>query len=173
MIHSFWVPEFRVKQDVLPGEDFERQLRITPIEVGEYKVRCAELCGREHYSMLAPVRVISEDEFNAWVEDQTSAESEDPVVRGEVVAQQYGCATCHSSDGSELTGPTWLGVYGSTEMLEDGTSVIVDDEYIIKTIREPGAQIVAGYQNIMPAEIGADLTDEQIADLIAYIESLQ
>ena len=173
VIHSFWIPEFRVKQDLLPGDGFEKELRITPIELGQYKVRCAELCGREHYSMLAPVEVLSQEDFDAWLDEQSSTVSEDPVVRGELVAQQYGCTACHSSDGSELAGPTWLGVYGSTEMLTDGTTVLVDADYIIQSIREPGVQIVEGYQNIMPANIGEDLTDEQIDDLIAYVESLQ
>jgi cytochrome c oxidase subunit 2 len=173
VIHSFWVPEFRVKQDLLPGEDFERELRVTPIEVGAYKVRCAELCGKNHYDMLAPVTVLSQTDFDAWVQAQTGAVSDDPVVRGQVISQQFGCLACHSTDGSELAGPTWLGVFGSEESLDDGTSVIVDRAYIIKSIREPGIQIVAGFQNIMPAGIGADLTDEQIEDVIAFIESLQ
>jgi cytochrome c oxidase subunit 2 len=173
VIHSFWVPEFRVKQDLLPGEGFERELRITPIETGDYKVRCAELCGKNHYAMLAPVKVLSQAEFDAWVQSQIGPVSDDPVVRGEVYAQQFGCLACHSSDGSELAGPTWLGIFGSEEPLGDGTSVIVDRAYIIKSIREPGTQIVDGYQNIMPAGIGASLTDEQIEDVIAFIESLQ
>lgn len=173
VIHSFWVPEFRVKQDLLPGDGFERELRITPIEIGEYKVRCAELCGREHYAMLAPVRVLSTADFEAWIAAQTGTVSEDPVVRGELVAQQFGCTACHSSDGSELVGPTWMGVYGSTEMLDDGSSILVDSNYLIQSIREPGFQIVSGYQNIMPENIGADMTDEQIADVIAFIESVK
>jgi len=173
VIHSFWVPEFRVKQDLLPGDGFERELRITPIELGEYKVRCAELCGREHYDMLAPVKVLSTADFDAWVAEQTGTVSDDPIVRGELVAQRFGCTACHSSDGSELAGPTWMGVFGSTESLTDGSSALVDSAYLIKSIREPGLQIVDGYQNIMPEGIGADLTDEQLADLIAFIESLQ
>jgi cytochrome c oxidase subunit 2 len=173
VIHSFWIPEFRVKQDLLPGDGFEKELRITPIEEGQYTVRCAELCGREHYSMLAPVEVLSAENFEAWIDEETSTVSDDPVVRGELVAKNYGCTACHSSDGTELAGPTWLGVFGSTENLTDGTSVTVDRDYLIKSIREPGFQIVEGYQNIMPEGIGADLTDEQIDDLIAYIESLQ
>jgi cytochrome c oxidase subunit 2 len=173
VIHSFWVPEFRVKQDLLPGDGFERELRITPTELGNYKVRCAELCGRDHYDMLAPVKVLSQADFEAWVAEQTGTVSDDPLVRGELVAQRFGCTACHSSDGSELAGPTWMGVFGSTELLADGTSVLVDGNYLIKSIRDPGLQIVEGYQNIMPAGIGADLTDEQIADLIAFIESLQ
>jgi cytochrome c oxidase subunit 2 len=173
VIHSFWIPEFRVKQDLLPGDGFEKELRITPIELGEYKVRCAELCGREHYNMLAPVQVLSQDDFEAWVAGKTEAVSDDPVMRGEQVAQQYGCTACHSSDGSELAGPTWMGLFGSTVALSDGSTVLVDSAYVIESIREPGKDIVQGYQNIMPANIGADLTDEQLNDLVAYIESLQ
>ena len=173
VIHSFWIPEFRVKQDLLPGDGFEKELRITPIELGEYKVRCAELCGTEHYNMLAPVQVLSQEDFDAWAADKASAVSDDPATRGAQVAQQYGCTACHSSDGSALAGPTWLGVFGSTEALNDGSTVVVDRDYLIESIREPGVKVVEGYQNIMPENIGADLTDEQVDDLIAYIESLQ
>lgn len=173
VIHSFWVPEFRVKQDALPGEGFERELRVTPIETGEFNVRCAELCGKSHYQMLAPVRVLSQSDFDGWIQAQTGPVSEDPVERGRIFAQQYGCLACHSSDGSELVGPTWQGIFGSTEMLEDGSSVVVERNYLIKSIREPGFQIVAGYQNIMPENISADMTDEQIDDVIAFIESLK
>jgi cytochrome c oxidase subunit 2 len=123
--------------------------------------------------MLAPVKVLSQEDFDAWVAEQTGTVSDDPVLRGELVSQQFGCAACHSSDGTELAGPTWLGVYGSTEMLTDGTSVLVDRAYLIKSIREPGFQVVEGYQNIMPENIGSDLSEEQIDDLIAFIESLQ
>jgi cytochrome c oxidase subunit 2 len=173
VIHSFWVPEFRVKQDALPGDGFERELRVTPNKEGEYKVRCAELCGREHYSMLAPVNVLSQPEFDAWVQSQTGPVSEDPVERGQIFAEQYGCLACHSVDGAELVGPTWLGVFGSTEMLDDGSSVIVDRDYLFKSIRDPGIQIVSGFQNLMPEAIGNQLTDEQIEDVIAFIESLK
>lgn len=173
VIHSFWVPEFRVKQDALPGDDgFIRDLRVTPTELGEYKVRCAELCGQQHALMLAPVNVVSQQDFDAWVREQTG-ESSDPVERGRRLAEQYGCLACHSLDGSEGVGPTWQGIFGHEVELSDGSTVTVDDAYLIQSIREPGAQIVAGFQNIMPANIGADLTDEQIADIIALIESLQ
>ncbi|MGW8144704.1 MAG: cytochrome c oxidase subunit II [Anaerolineales bacterium] len=173
VIHSFWVPEFRVKQDLLPGEGFERELRVTPSEIGEYKVRCAELCGRSHYDMRAPVMVLSQEDFDAWVASQTAALSDDPVVRGQAIAQQFGCLSCHSTDGSELTGPTWMGIFGSEVTLEDGTSVVVDQAYIINSIRDPHSQVVAGFENIMPVDISADMTDAQIDDVIAFIESLQ
>jgi cytochrome c oxidase subunit 2 len=173
VIHSFWVPEFRVKQDALPGDDFERELRVTPNLIGDYKVRCAELCGKLHYDMLAPVKVVSQKDFDAWVLSQTQPLSDDPVVRGEMIAQQFGCLACHSVDGSQLVGPTWKGVFGSSETLEDGTSMLVDRNYLFKSIRDPGIQIVAGYQNLMPESIAESLSDEQIEDVIAFIESLK
>jgi len=173
VIHSFWVPEFRVKQDALPGDGFERELRITPSEVGEYKVRCAELCGRQHYNMLALVKVLSQADFDVWVQSMVTAIPEDPVARGDLWTQQFGCRACHSVDGSPLVGPTWKGIFGTQEQLTDGSTVTVDAEYIRNSIRDPGAQIVAGFQNLMPANIGADLTDDQIADIAAFMESLK
>ena len=173
VIHSFWVPEFRVKQDLLPGEDFERELRITPDLVGEYKVRCAELCGLQHYNMEAPVKVLSQADFDAWVQSQVTPISNDPVARGDQLTQQYGCRACHSIDGTQIVGPSWKGLYGKDEALSDGTTVVVDEAYIIESIRNPGAKLTAGFQNLMPANIGSELTDEQISDIIAFIQSLK
>jgi cytochrome c oxidase subunit 2 len=173
VIHSFWIPEFRVKQDLLPGEGFERELRITPSQTGEFKLRCAELCGTNHYSMVAPVRVLSQSDYDLWVQSQTGPISDDPVVRGELFAEQLGCLSCHTIDGSESVGPTWKGVFGSQEALDDGTTVLVDHDYLYKSIRNPGVQIVAGFQNVMPEGIAAEMSEEQIEDIIAFIESLK
>jgi len=134
VIHSFWVPEFRLKQDALPGENMERELRITPSEIGEYQVRCAELCGLQHAYMNAPVRVVEPSEFDAWLEDQTAEPSGDAAERGEEVAQQFGCLSCHSADGSQGVGPTWLGVFGSEKNLTNGTTVTVNEEYLRQSI---------------------------------------
>lgn len=173
VIHSFWVPEFRVKQDALPGgEDFVRALRITPTLSGDYKVRCAELCGQRHAYMESPVRVLAQADYDAWVAANTVA-SEDPVERGEQLATQFGCQACHSIDGSTLVGPTWKGLYGHEVVLSDGTTEVADDDYIHESIREPGLKIVQGFANVMPADIGQELTDEQIQDLIEYIKTLR
>lgn len=171
VIHSFWVPEFRVKQDALPGS--EREMRITPTEIGEYTVRCAEICGTQHAYMLAPVIVMAEDDFQAWVDEQLAAVPDDPVERGRLWAEQNACLSCHSTDGGKMVGPTWLNVYGSTEELEDGTSVTVDEDYIRESIMDPMSQIVAGYPPAMPASLSENLTDEQIDDIIEFIKSLK
>ncbi len=174
VIHSFWVPEFRVKQDVLPGdENMIRNLRITPTETGDFTVRCAELCGTQHAYMNAPVIVVDETEFTSWLEEQAAAIPDDPVERGRLWAEQNACLTCHSADGSQLVGPTWLNVYGSQETLEDGTTVTVDDEYLYESITQPMLRIVEGYPPAMSPALSENLSDDQIADIIEFIKSLK
>jgi cytochrome c oxidase subunit 2 len=189
VIHDFWVPELRVKQDAVPGMTTE--LRITPTELGEFKVRCAELCGTAHYSMLAPVKVEEPADFEAWITANTApppdttetvpsegpaepAPSEAPGVElGATLAQAQGCLGCHSIDGSQLVGPTWLGLYGSQVILEDDTSAVADEGYLRRAILETNAEIVKGYPaNIMPSIYLDTLTEEQIDTLIEYIKSL-
>lgn len=173
VIHSFWVPEFRVKQDALPGGDeFVRDLRVTPIEIGEYKVRCAELCGLQHAYMLAPVVVMEQAEFDAWAAAQ-AAGSDDPVERGQQWYQTFGCMACHTIDGAPGVGPTWAGLYGSERVFEDGSTAIADDAYLHDSIVNPANQIVQGFANVMPPNIAADMSEAQIEDVIRFIESLR
>lgn len=187
VIHSFWVPEFRVKQDLVPGQI--THLRFTPTLPGTYKVRCAEICGTGHAKMLATVEVVSQDRFVAWVEEIKS--KPDPTTievaaeRGAIWASTdyFSCVGCHSADGTPLAGPTWLGIYGTEEELADGSTVVVDDEYIHTSVVDPNAQIVAGFSpNVMPPTFEEEIaaTEEAlgrddidvIEDITAYIESL-
>ncbi len=174
VVHSFWVPEFRVKQDALPGgNEFVRDLRVTPTLTGDYKVRCAELCGLQHATMESPVKVVSREDFEAWVIQETGV-SEDPVERGRTLVQRYGCVACHSLDGTRIVGPSWKGIYGNTETMTDGTTVTVDEAYLHESIIRPIAKIVAGYPaNVMPLNYEEQLNDQQIADIIAFIMSLK
>jgi cytochrome c oxidase subunit 2 len=191
VLHSFWVPEFRVKQDLVPGRTTE--LRITPTEVGDYKLRCAEICGLEHAAMLADVRVVSETEFVAWVDEALAAPAYaemTPEERGEIWyanGEGFGCEACHSLDGSPGAGPSWLGLYQREEEMADGSLIVADEEYIRNSILNPNDQIVAGYNpNVMPAiygdqfaELEAEILQEQgveidiIDDLIAFIKTLE
>jgi cytochrome c oxidase subunit II len=175
VIHSFWVPEFRIKQDIVPGRVTE--YRITPTLLTEeqpYRVICAELCGASHAYMVANVRVVPQEDFDAWVavrQEEAEAAAQTPEGRGEIMAVQNGCLGCHTVDGSAGTGPTWFNLYGEQVQLADGSTVIADDAYIQESILDPQAKIVAGFESIlMPAY---DFTDEQIADIIAYIETLK
>ena len=170
VIHSFWVPEFRVKQDLVPGRVTE--LRITPTLAGDYKVRCAELCGTSHYKMEQPVIVVDGAEFTAWITDQQAiaAAANTPDARGELLVSGNGCAACHSINGAAGVGPTWLGLGGSQVELEDGATVTADDAYLIESIKDPKVKIVKGFAPVMPVY---PFTDEEIADIVAYIKTLK
>jgi cytochrome c oxidase subunit 2 len=170
VIHSFWVPEFRVKQDLVPG--ITTELRVTPTLPGEYKVMCSELCGTSHAYMEAKVYVVTQDEFTTWVSQQQSNVVVDPVARGRKLAQQY-CSACHSTDGSQKVGPTWSGLAGSTVPLADGTSALADADYLRTSIVNPNQNIVKGFNpNVMP-NFGSLLDQTQVEDLVAYIQSLK
>lgn len=183
VLHSFWVPEFRVKQDLLPGT--VQVLRITPTLIGDYKVRCAEICGLEHTNMRAEISVLSQSDFDSWVADRmVSIVNLSPEERGQKWAADFGCTACHSIDGSEMPGPTWQGIGGSEELLESGSQVTVDEEYIRNSILNPGDEIVSGFQNIMPATFEEQFAAKQaelantgvevdiLAELVAYIQSV-
>lgn len=175
VIHSFWVPEFRVKQDLVPGRVTE--LRITPTLItppGEsWKVRCAELCGTSHYKMEQPVVVVDDGAFTAWVtERQKEAEqlSATPEGHGQLLVAANGCAACHSINGAAGVGPTWRGLFEHEVELQDGTTVIADDEYLFLSIRDPKAQVVKGFTPTMPVY---PFTEEEIRDIVAYIKTLK
>jgi len=173
VLHSFWVPEFRLKQDLVPGQT--QELRITPTRMGVYKVRCAEICGQRHAYMLADVEVLSQAAFETWLQGQGSGEAaaDDPAARGQQLAQQYGCVGCHSVDGTPGVGPTWKGLFGADVELADGSSADADEAFLYESIVNPGATIVAGFNDIMPATFGDQLSEEQVNDIIAFIKSLK
>jgi cytochrome c oxidase subunit 2 len=174
VIHSFFVPEFRLKQDVLPGANLVKTVRITPNRIGKYEVMCAELCGGAHAYMTAAVNVVSKADFDSWVKQQASQVQADPAARGKQAATVNGCLACHSVDGNRLVGPTWKGLAGSQVTLADGTTIPADDAYIITSIKEPNAQVVSGYPpNVMPSTYATSLSDDEINDIVAFIKSLK
>ncbi len=186
VLHSFWVPEFRVKQDLVPGQ--VKQLRITPTELGSYRLRCAEICGTSHSQMLADVQVVSQADFEQFLIDSAFRYSDlSPEARGEQFYVELGCRGCHSLDGTAGVGPTWQNIYLRQEALTDGTTVTVDEEYIRNSILNPDAQIVQGFNpGVMSAqdhagriaELEAQILASEgeemdvIADLIAFMQTL-
>ncbi len=175
VVHSFWVPEFRIKQDVVPGRTTE--YRVTPNVIGTYKVRCAELCGTSHYSMEDAVLVVEPDDFVAWAEEQEAAYAEAIAAggpeAGRVYVQKYGCLGCHTIDGSALVGPTWRGLYEHEVELSDGTLVIADDDYIRQSILDPQSQVVRGFLPMTFNAQAVGMTNEEIDAIIAYIATLK
>ncbi|CAN5569270.1 cytochrome c oxidase subunit II [soil metagenome] len=163
VIHSFFIPAFRVKQDVIPGRySYEW---FTPTAVGEYHLFCAEYCGKGHSQMIGKIVVMDEAKYQAWLSGSTGDE---PMARaGERLFSKYSCATCHGQQG-----PTMAGLYGAQRTLTDGSKVVADDAYLRESILNAPAKLVAGYPPIMPSYRG-QLTEEQIAQLIVYIKSLK
>lgn len=173
VIHDFWVPEFRVKQDLVPG--VPTKLRITPNKIGTYKVLCNELCGTGHTNMQSPVEVVSASDFDAWVAAQKpSADPAEMAKLGAELVASQGCAACHNVTGDPGgIGPTWKGLFNHEVELADGAKVTADEAYLTESIVNPMAKVVAGYQPIMPASYGQVLTADQVAYLVEYIKSLQ
>ena len=172
VIHSFWVPEFRVKEDVVPGRITE--LRINPTLEGDYKVRCAELCGTSHAYMEKPVVISSQAEFDAWMTERVKEAEQaaaTPEGRGQALVAANGCAACHSITGTTGIGPTWRGLFGHEVHLADGTTVIADEAYLAESIHDPQAKIVEGFETQLMPTYG--FTDQQIADIVAYIKTLR
>jgi len=175
VIHSFWVPEFRVKQDLVPGRITE--YRITPILLGNFKVRCAEICGSSHAYMQAPVIVVSQADFDLWANEQQIAAANaeanaTPEQRGQKIYETY-CKACHSINGAAGNGPTWSGLFGSQVELVDGSVVTADEAYLHRSIADPKSQVVKdfGPMGFNAASIG--ITDTEIAYVIAYLKTLK
>jgi cytochrome c oxidase subunit 2 len=169
VIHSLYVPAFRIKMDVVPGRYSKAWFEAT--EPGEYDLFCAEYCGTSHSDMLAHVIVHPPGDFEKWLEQASNfLETMSPVDAGRKLFQVRGCQQCHSMDGSAKTGPTLLGVFGRVESTSVGGTVTADENYIRQSILEPNAVVVAGYEPVMPTYQGR-LTDQEIAAIIEYLKA--
>ena len=170
VIHSLYIPAFRVKMDVVPGRYSKAWFEAT--EPGEYDLFCAEYCGTSHSDMIAHVVVHPVGEFETWLEQASNfLETMAPVDAGRKLFQVRGCQQCHSVDGSVKTGPSLLGVFGQTRNFADGSSLTIDENYIRESILEPQARVVDGFDPVMPTYQGR-LSDPEILALIEYFKSL-
>ncbi|HEY3668447.1 MAG TPA: c-type cytochrome [Polyangiaceae bacterium] len=168
VIHSFYVPAMRVKQDVLPGRYVT--LWFKPVRVGTYPIYCAEYCGVLHSGMLGAVRVLTDAEYSNWLEDGARAR---PLADlGRSAAVKHACLSCHTIDGQKHIGPTWSRLYGSDVTLTDGQHVVADAAYLTESMMDPAAHIVQGYAPIMPTYLGS-LAPSETAAIVEYIRSLQ
>ena len=172
VLHSFFVPAFRVKQDLVGG--MYTYLWFTPTKNGTYELFCAEYCGTGHSAMLGKVIVMSPQEYEKWEkgEEEKAVASLPPAELGKQLYTQRGCNACHTIDGSSLVGPTWKGLYGHEVVLQDGTKVTADENYIREAILEPQAKMVKGFGPVMPSFKGV-ISDDEISDIIAYIKTLK
>ncbi len=184
VIHSFFVPDFRIKQDAVPGRYSQTWFNAT--SPGRHQVLCAEYCGLGHSAMLADIIVMAPAEYDAWVAEarrstvaatqDTVEEFANPVTnladQGRRLAAEYGCFRCHTVDGTRHIGPTWLDLYRKTEKLQDGKSIVADESYLTESMMDPAAKVVAGYQNVMPTYQGR-IPGPEIAAIVEFIKTLR
>ncbi len=182
VLHDFYVPQFRVKLDMVPG--LVSRFWLTPTRRGRFEIICSEYCGLGHYRMSGHVEVMEEAKFDAWLAGQPSfAQTQKPagaqsasvsgadtdlVSKGRALAASHGCVACHSVDGSRQVGPSWKGLYGRSETMADGSHIVADAAYLKESMLAPNAKVVQGYAPIMPPQ---QLGDDEIAALIAYIRA--
>jgi len=166
VIHSFFVPAFRIKADVLPGRYTHVWFHAT--KPGRYHLFCAEYCGTMHSGMIGQVVVMTPSEYQAWLQGGAAAGS--LAQSGEKLFQELGCITCHRGD-AQARGPNLVGLYGQPVKLADGRTVVADDSYLRESILNPTAKVVAGFQPIMP-NFQAQLSEENVMALMAYIKSM-
>ncbi len=167
VIHSFYVPAFRTKKDVVPGR--YATMWFEAIKPGEYHLFCAEYCGTKHSQMIGRVVVMDPAEYQQWL---SGGESNDPpTVAGEKHFQQIGCVTCHGEKPGSR-GPSLKGVFGSQVALQNGKTVLANEEYLRESILQPNAKTVAGYQSLMPTYQG-QISEANLLQIVAYLKALE
>ena len=177
VIHSVYIPSFRVKEDVVPGLD--KFMWFMPQQEGTFELFCTEYCGLQHSYMYNWVKVMPQTEFDSWYTDttlQVTAAVDTPTAAGKRIMTNIGCFACHTIDGSKLVGPSFKGFYGTMTSIESGKDVIqviADDEYIKSSIYDPGAQIVEGFSKGLMQSYTGQLEDDDIALIIEYLKTLQ
>jgi cytochrome c oxidase subunit 2 len=179
VLHDFFVPPFRARMNIVPGQ--VSSFWFTPTQPGRYESLCAQLCGVGHPNMRGFVVVEDEAAFQAWLKQQPTfattqaapsavapAGADALPAQGRALAQSKGCVACHTIDGSPGVGPTWKGLFGKTETMVDGSTALVDEAYLKDFIRNPQARAVKGFAQVMPK---IDVTDDELAALASYIRS--
>ena len=174
VLHSFYLPVMRAKMDVLPNR--YNVMWFDANQAGEYEIFCTEYCGTGHSNMNAKVIVLPQKMYEIWLAEAGSADDDLPLEElGEKLYSKKACNTCHTLDGTALVGPSYLQtsqMWGQERVFDDGSSAIIDENYVRSSILEPQTQIVAGYQGVMPTYQGL-LNDRELDALIAFLKTLK
>jgi cytochrome c oxidase subunit 2 len=175
VIHSFFIPDFRTKKDVVPGR--YTQQWFEPTKAGTYHLFCAEYCGTNHSEMIGHIYVMEQADYQRWLSGEVSGET--PEEAGKKLFETMRCVSCHPTepgqkmiDGVAARGPLLAGAYGKEVQFKDGGKGVVTDEYIRESVLKPMAKVVAGFEPVMPTYEG-QLSEEQILQIAAYIKSLK
>lgn len=173
VLHSIYIPAFRIKQDMVPGKpDF---IWFESGKIGEYEIFCAEYCGLRHSYMKTAVKVLSQEDYDAWYKGSNNT-AEGAGAEGKVLFQKFGCFACHSIDGSRLVGPSLKGIFNNKRMvIKDGEEIelVADAEYIKRSIYEPNVEVVKDFTPGMMVSYQAMIKDEEVDQLIEYFKTLQ
>jgi cytochrome c oxidase subunit 2 len=178
VIHSFYVPEFRIKQDVVPGHALTAWFEA--VEPGTFDVLCTQYCGTRHSLMRAQVVALDPADYARWLDAARApltlpgakGDGQRLAARGREVAAAHGCLRCHSIDGTPFIGPTWANAFGRKRRTADGRDVVVDEAYLTESMMDPRAVVAAGFQPVMPSYQGA-LTPADTSAILEYIRSLR
>ena len=169
VIHSFYIPSFRVKRDTVPG--MISKVSFTPTEEGNFTVFCTEFCGTSHSRMRSNIRVVKKDRYEKWINRQIKeANISDPVELGYRIYNN-NCATCHSLDGSKIVGPSFQGLWGSNRAFEAGESLVADADYIRESIINPQAKIVKGYTEAKMNSFAGQFDEKQLGYLVEFLKT--
>jgi cytochrome c oxidase subunit 2 len=177
VVHSLYIPAFRLKRDMVPGNEYD--MWFIANSPGRYDLKCAEYCGLRHAYMFTSVVVMPQEKFEKWYSDTTqvqTTETESPARAGLQVMRTYGCLACHSLDGTEGVGPSYKGIYGKeVTVISDGEerTVTVDEEYITRSIYEPNADIVKGFNKGQMQTYEGMVSEEEIDKIVAYLKTLK
>jgi len=177
VLHSLYIPAFRLKQDLVPGKD--QFMWFIAGREGDFDLFCTEYCGLSHSSMTTSVVVMAEDKFDEWYIDTTRVEpviSDKPGALGLRIVKKNGCLACHSLDGTKIIGPTWKGLFGTKEIvLTKGVEreVTVDSAYVLNSIYNPNDDIVKGYKKGLMLSYKNELKEEDIKEIIVFMKTLK
>ena len=191
VLHSFWVPAFRTKEDTIPGkatrlwfrvpsEKIERKTMENPLVLNEYDILCAEYCGANHSAMLSTIALVEKDTYATFIEQNLKypgyVAENDTTPRGMTVLEEQGCLGCHSLDGTASVGPSFKDIYNRQTKLimADGSTktVMADEAYLLKAINEPDSEIVEGYAGgIMPSYAGL-INDDDMKAILDYLKTI-
>ncbi|MES2769114.1 MAG: cytochrome c oxidase subunit II [Bdellovibrionota bacterium] len=169
VIHSFYVPSFRVKQDVVPGK--RSKMWFQSDKLGDYELFCTEFCGTAHSGMIGKVRVVTRAEYDVWIKKDKSTMT--PAELGKDHFVSKGCVACHSTDGSIKVGPSLKAVWGSTVKHSDGSSALVDEGYVRSSILNPQEKYVAGFQGVIMPSFQGLITEDEINEIVEYLKTLK
>ncbi len=178
VIHSLYIPAFRIKQDMVPGKK-DNFMWFEPQKEGTYELFCAEYCGLQHSYMYTVVEVMQQDAFSSWMVDTTqiaSADVETPTATGKRIMQNIGCFACHTVDGTKLVGPSFKGIWDEEQTVVTGGNerqVHVDEDYIRRSIMDPNADVVKGFNKGLMLSYEGQLSDDDVNNIIEYLKTVK